>query len=133
MADAMTRCLSEGSPRAALAKLPSVTTDVLIEHPQMAALFQQALQGSASPGASLMRAWLDRLLTQGLETAQRAAGRRVDRAELAIQVVAMFNLTTGYFLSQRVLDGLGAGDLMDPKNLSRQKAMLDRIGRAVRP
>ena len=29
----------------ALASLPSIMTDLLLEHPQMAALFQQALQG----------------------------------------------------------------------------------------
>ena len=98
----------------ALALLPAVMTDLLLEHPQMSALFQQALHGDASPGQELMRGWLDRLLAQGVETARGAVDGPIDRADLAIQVVAMFNVTTGYFLSQRALDSLGAGDLADP-------------------
>ncbi len=131
MAAAMAAHMREARPRQALAKLPAVMTDLLLEHPQMAALFQQALQGEASPGQELMRGWLDRLLAQGVETVERSAAGPVDRAGLAIQVVAMFNVTTGYFLSQRALDSLGAGDLADPANVARQKALLGRIGRAV--
>lgn len=43
----------------------------------------------------------------------------------------MFNVTTGYFLAQKALDGLGVGDLADPANVARQKAVLDRIARAL--
>ena len=111
--------------------LPAVMTDLLLEHPRISALFQQALQGDASPGQALMRDWLDRLLALGVETARGSTPGPVDRAELAIQIIAMFNVTTGYFLSQRVLDSLGVGSLSDPANLARQKALLERIGGAL--
>ncbi|MEN8160782.1 MAG: helix-turn-helix domain-containing protein [Myxococcota bacterium] len=131
MAEAMRERMREARPRKALTMLPAVMTDLLLEHRQMSALFQQALQGDASPGQELMRGWLDRLLAQGVETARGAAAGPVDRAELALQIVAMFNVTTGYFLSQRALDSLGAGDLADPTNVARQKALLGRIARAI--
>ncbi len=131
LADAMTAAVDEAHSGAALEYLPAIITDRLLEHPQMAALFQQALQGEGSPGQALMREWLDRLLAQGLETARRNTTGPVDRDELAIGIVAMFNVTTGYFLSQRVLDSLGAGSLTDPANVARQKAMLERVGRAI--
>lgn len=131
MAAAMSGHRAAARPREALAKLPAVMTDLLLAHPQMAALFQQALQGEGSPGQQLMRDWLDRLFAQGVDTARASAGGRVDRAEAALQVLAMFNVTTGYFLAQRALDGLGVGDLADPENLARQKALLGRIGRAM--
>ncbi|MGH0034274.1 MAG: TetR/AcrR family transcriptional regulator [Myxococcota bacterium] len=131
MAEAMERHLRDARPRSALAMLPAVMTDLLLEHPKMAALFQQALQGDDSPGQALMRGWLDRLFAQGVETARASASGPVDRADLAIRIVAMFNVTTGYFLSQRALDGLGAGDLADPANVARQKAVLGRLARAI--
>ena len=131
LAGAMTESMRDARSRESLGRLPGVITDRLLEHPQMAALFQQALQGEGSPGQALMREWLDRLLAQGLDTARRQATGPVDRDELAIEIVAMFNMTTGYFLSQRVLDSLGAGSLTDPANVARQKAMLERVGRAI--
>ena len=131
MADAMAAAMTASGTGRALDRLPAIITDVLLEHPQMAALFQQALQGEGSPGQDLMRDWLDRLLAQGLDTARSGATRPVDRAELAIEIVAMFNVTTGYFLSQRVLDSLGTGRLTDPANVARQKALLERVSRAI--
>jgi AcrR family transcriptional regulator len=131
MAEAMRERMREARPRGALAMLPAVMTDLLLEHPRISALFQQALQGDASPGQALMRGWLDRLLGLGVETVRGSVVGPVDRAELALQVVAMFNVTTGYFLSQRALDSLGAGDLADPANVARQKALLGRIARAI--
>lgn len=131
MAQAMDESMRETRSDKHLQRLPSVITDLLLEHPQMAALFQQALQGEDSPGQDLMREWLGRLLVQGIDTARSSAKRPVDRAELAIEILAMFNVTTGYFLSQQVLDSLGVGDLADPANVARQKAVLDRIARAI--
>ncbi len=131
MATAMTARMSAARPRASSAELPAIMTDLLLEHPPMAALFQQALEGDGSPGEDLMREWLDRLLSLGVETMRGSTKGPVDRADLAIQVVAMFNVTTGYFRSQRVLDGLGAGDLTDPANIARQKKLLGRIARAI--
>ena len=54
-----------------------------------------------------------------------------DRDTLAINVIAMFNLTTGYFLSQRAFDSMAAGDLNSPANIARQKALLRRVIRAM--
>lgn len=131
MARAMTESMRGARDTKNLQKLPVVITELLLAHPQMAALFQQALQGDDSPGQDLMRVWLDRLFAQGLDTARSQTTRPIDRAELAIEIVALFNVTTGYFLSQRALDSLGAGDLADPANIARQKALLERVGRAI--
>ncbi len=131
MAAAMTEAMQTARSRNALAGLPSIMTDLLLEHPQMAALFQQALQGEGSPGQELMRAWLDRLIAQGIDTARSGAGRPLDRAQLAIEVIAMFNVTTGYFLSQRVFDSLDVGALDDDANVARQKALVERIAKAI--
>ena len=53
----------------------------------------------------------------------------VDRAELAIRIIAMFNVSTGYFLAQRAFESMAEGDLLDPANLERQKRLLARFAR----
>ena len=131
MADAMAASLASDDPGKARAGLPAVMTDLLLERPEMAALFQQALHGASSPGQELMRSWLDRLISQGIDTARSTTRRPVDRAELAIETLAMFHLTTGYFLSQPILDQLKVGSLSKPANVARQKALLQRVTRAI--
>ena len=52
-------------------------------------------------------------------------------AILAINLIAMFNLTTGYFLSQRAFDSLAGGDIKSPDNIARQKRLLRKVIRAI--
>ena len=100
-------------------------------HPALAALFQQALQGEArSVGARLVRRWLDRLFGQGLETISGLGLDGLEREDLALHVIMMFNVTTGYVLSQRALEAMGGGRVDDPKVLERQKKLLARIAMA---
>jgi len=119
---------------AALAELPAVMTDLLLAHPPMAALFQRALQGDAeAPGHRLVLAWLDRLFAQGVATLRAAGLADADRADLAIRTIAMFNLTTGFFLAERAYASMAPGRLLDPDNVERQKRLLARVVRALGP
>lgn len=115
--------------------LPSIMTDLLLDHPQISALFQQAIQGeSDSLGNQLVRNWLERLFKDGVmslsESGSLGEGDQ-DPAALAINVIAMLNLTTGYFLSQRAFDTMAEGDLQSPENIARQKRLLHRVMRAM--
>ena len=117
---------------AGYARLPEVMIDLLLAHPQMASLFQQALRGEPdSPGNRLLREWLDRLFTLGMDTLRDLGAEDVEPADMAIQVIALFNLTTGYFLSQRAFESMAEGEITDPVNLERQKKLLRRIQRAL--
>jgi AcrR family transcriptional regulator len=113
--------------------LPAQMTDLLLEHPQIAALFQQAMQGDRdSVGNRLVQGWLDTLFGQGLRSLQAfGPPEEFDRATLAINVIAMFNLTTGFFLSQRAFDSMAEGDLKSPDNIARQKQLLRKVIRAM--
>ena len=117
--------------------LPGLMTDIMLAHPQMPALFHQALLGdSETIGNRLVQDWLDRLFEQGMEKMEFAGESSAqDRASMAINVIAMFNLTAGYFLSQRAFDTLAGGDIKHPDNIARQKRLLHRVVRAmlVRP
>lgn len=118
--------------------LPAMMTDLLLDHPQMAALFHQTLQSdSSSVGHKMVSAWLERLFSQGMRsmeafgTSTEGTPGEQDRATQAINVIAMFNLTTGYFLSQRAFASLAGGNLKSPKNIARQKRLLHRVIRAM--
>ena len=135
MAEALGAHLSQASELRDYTDLPSLMTDLLLDHPQIAALFQQAMQGdSDSIGNRLVHKWLDRLFKEGLLSLGSPGSQdedEQDQAALAINVIAMFNLTTGYFLSQRAFDAMAEGDLQSPENIARQKRLLHRVMRAM--
>lgn len=132
MAEAMQAQVSHAKPTETQTTLAAVMTDILVEHPTMAALFQQALHGdAASTGNRLIQRWLDRLFEQAIETMRSIGIEKVDRADLVIQIIAMFNLTTGYFLSQGIFKMLVGGNITAPDNIARQKKLLDRIVRSA--
>lgn len=139
MAEALSRHMESASSLRQYTDLPAVMTDLLLEHPQMAALFNKAMQGdSSSVGNQLVYVWLERLFDQGMQsletfgdTAPPGAQNAQARATLAINLIAMFNLTTGYFLSQRAFASLAEGDLLDPENIARQKNLLHKVVRAM--
>jgi AcrR family transcriptional regulator len=121
--------------------LPAIITDLLLAHPKMASLFQRAMQGdSSSVGNKLLNSWLERLFSQGMKSLEEFGGITTsgnanrsaeNRATLALNVIAMFNLTTGYFLSQRAFASLAEGDLLEPENIARQKRLLHKVMRAM--
>lgn len=113
--------------------LPAMVTDLMLTQPESAALFQQALHGEAdSVGAQLMQKWLSDLFKQGLHSAGLLGASKVqDPANLAINVIALLNLVTGYFMSQRAFQAMVEGDLCDPESIARQKQLLHRVVRAM--
>ena len=132
MAEALSARLDEAGSLRDYADLPALMTDLLLAHPHMAALFQQALQGdSESLGVRLVQNWLTRLFRQGVRNMGELGATEQDPAALAINVIAMFNLTTGYFLSQRAFESIADGQLTDPANIAHQKALLHRVIRAM--
>ncbi len=141
MALALSEHMDSASNLREYTDLPAIITDLLLEHPQMAALFQRALQGdSNSVGNQLVIGWLEKLFNQGMGNLEAFGGIAVSgsgqpneqhRATLAINLIAMFNLTTGYFLSQRAFASLAEGELLDPENIARQKLLLHKVIRAM--
>jgi len=138
---ALSRHINHASTLREYTDLPAIITDILLEHPPMAVLFQRAMQGdSSSAGNQLVNTWLNKLLNQGMISLQAFDGittteteksNSQSRAALAIKLIAMFNLTTGYFLSQRAFTSLAQGDLLDPDNIARQKRLLHNVIRTM--
>lgn len=141
MAEALAKHMASAEDLRDYTELPAVMTDLLLAHPQMAALFQQAMQGDKdSLSNQLVGHWLDKLLQQGMDSLIDIGAPDPDgatnsesgsRDALAINLIAMFNLTTGYFLSQRAFDTLSNGELTAPENVARQKRLLHKVIRAM--
>jgi AcrR family transcriptional regulator len=141
MAEAMAQHMDTASSLREYTDLPAIMTDLLVEHPQMAALFQRAMQGeTSSVGNQLVYGWLEKLFDQGMNNLETFSGaaesttgnyNEQNRTTLAINLIAMFNLTTGYFLSQRAFASLAEGELLDPENIARQKNLLHKVIRAM--
>jgi AcrR family transcriptional regulator len=133
MAEALSAHLEQASGLRDYTDLPSVMTDLLLEHPQIAVLFQQAMQGNReSVGNQLVHDWLSKLFGQGIRSMKQLdpPGDQ-DQATLAINVIAVFNITTGYFLSQRAYETMAEGELLSPENIARQKQLLHKVIRAM--
>lgn len=133
LANAMADSVSQAGDIRDYTDLPALMTDLLWAHPEMAGLFQQALQGDAeSAGTRLMQRWLHALFKQGVDSLKVLGSLAdTDKATLAINVLAMFNLITGYFLSQRAFNMMADGSLNSAENVARQKALLRKVVRAM--
>lgn len=133
MAEALTEHLIQASDLRDYTDLPSLMTDLLLDHPQIAFLFQQAMQGDReSIGNQLVHNWLEQLFAQGVQSmTDFGVSGDQDPSSLAINVIAVFNLTTGYFLSQRAYETMAEGDLRSPENIARQKELLRKVIRAM--
>ena len=133
LANAMADSVSQAGDIRDYTDLPALMTVLLWAHPEMAGLFQQALQGDAeSAGTRLMQRWLHALFEQGVDSLKVLGSLAdTDKATLAINVLAMFNLTTGYFLSERAFNMMADGSLNSAENVARQKALLRKVVRAM--
>jgi len=138
LVELLARQIDEAAHLRDFTDMPSVMTDLLIDNPTTAPLLQQAVQGDEdSVGTRLVMAWLHRLFNEGTRTLQHLVspdtGNPVeqDRSALAINLIAISNLVTGYFLSQRAFAAMADGNLRDPDNIARQKQLLHKVIRAM--
>jgi AcrR family transcriptional regulator len=133
MAQAMEALFDNASSYKEYTDLPMVMTDLLVEHPAMASLFQQALQGDKTAVDNLLiNQWLERLFALGKKNLEVfGLNGELDAEDVAVHIIAMFNLITGYFLSQRVFESLAEGDIKSPENIARQKRLLGRVIRTM--
>lgn len=129
LVDTIVETVSAGITEADLVALPGRLTDLLSEHPAMPALFHRALSGSSSDsGEAVMERWLSQLFSQGENLwARFHAEKPIDRARITLRMVLMFNVVTGYFLSQKILDEASVGHVLDQVNLQEQKRLLGKI------
>lgn len=114
-------------------ELPGLLIDLLVKHPNLAPLLQRALREEAGlPGNTVMHRWLTRLFNEGIVAAAEVTEDiDLQRERMVINMLALFNVATGYFVSTPAFAQLDAGDPLDEENINRQKQLLHRIMRAM--
>jgi AcrR family transcriptional regulator len=130
---ALAERLSQAHSLPDFVELPGLLVDLLAERPHAAALLQRALREEAQlPGNEVLYRWLTELFNNGLDSAHLiAGGQPVQREALAVNLLAIFNIITGYFVSQPAFDALCAGDLYSEESIARHKQLLHRVIRAM--
>lgn len=135
IADTMDKLLSSPEEdRLAINDLPEVMFDLLSNSPRVALLLQQALTSShQSIAEGMVDQWLEQLLERGrliLEQAQ--PGHKLSQFEIALQLINLFNLCTGYFSAARLLERLSGENPLEHQQLQYQKQFLKQLSAFTR-
>lgn len=132
LADAIDELMErEATPRE-LHELPARLTDLLAMHPNVVALMHRSLLScEATPGRELMDDWLERLFRKGAALLEETSDSDADLQERALSMIAMFSLTTSYFLTQRIYARIAADDILSEESLARQKRLVTRVYRGL--
>ena len=114
-------------------ELPSLITDLLIERPHRAALLLQVLNSAEDTAITRQyRNWLETIFDSGVEgLGLLGLGVGLDRQALILNLIGILNITAGYVLSREQIKLMGGGEIIDPDNIARQKALLRKVIRAM--
>jgi len=114
-----------------LDELPTMMIDMLAKHPNVAALFQQALHSRHSVlDHELMAVWLQNLLIRGQTLVGSAGFNELDETESTPRLINLFNICTGYFAAAKLVEQLSGADPLSSPVLERQKSLVTNIVRA---
>lgn len=128
LADTMTNFSEEAGKLTDLHQLPAAMLQLLAQHPHMAALLQQALV--PQPGSkthAMVEAWLKDLIQSGRNVLKAIGQDNLCNEEVALRIITMFNITTGYFTSAPLFTQLTQGDILDQENIALQERILMQI------
>lgn len=87
-----------------LIELPAQVFAILVEHPSVALLFQQAMLAEKN-AQNPMKRWIDGFFKQAKQIVA-AMPDTVDQEMLALRIVALFNVCIGFFVSKDILEAL---------------------------
>lgn len=105
--------------------LPGLIGDLLAQHPNIPALFQQALMAPHdNPGHELVIRWLQQLM--GNATSLMTGAEKLDNASV-VHLIAMFNVATGYFTANTLIQALSGKSALDPSLLQQQRNLADDL------
>jgi len=116
----------KGDTGGAAVTLPGTMTMLLAERPHVMKLFQHAVLGEDDIGSQITKRWFDLFFKQGLSILKRQE-RNVSRREMSLKMLAIYNIVTSYFLSEKIFSRFKSGSIMDSKNLDIQKEIVENL------
>jgi AcrR family transcriptional regulator len=130
LADEMEATVRRPVREASFRTLTSRLIDVLAQHPNVSMLLVRSMLSPPSERDEIGMEWVGRLADYG-QRITRAADLEPDADDLALQIVAIFNLMFGYFWAAPLVRSLSRVDPLHPAMISRQKALLARFVTAL--
>lgn len=130
MAAAIGELADEAKGLLELQQLPVTILRLFARHPRMAPLLHQALQpGRGGSGEKIVHEWLSSLISSGRQLLMTASQEHLSDEEMALRIIAMFNVTTGYFISAPLFTQLTGKDALDEASLKLQERVLLQINK----
>jgi AcrR family transcriptional regulator len=113
-----------------LQRLPTTVLRLFARHPHMALLLHQALSpGGNRGGGNIVDAWLSELINGGRQLLSPVSQEHLSDDEIALRLIAMFNVTTGYFIAAPLYKQLTGKDALDEASLKLQEKILLQINK----
>lgn len=129
LADEMEATMQRPVSQASFLTLTDRLVDVLARHPNVSPLLVRSLLSPPSERDEIGLGWVNRLADYGRRIT-KAAEMEPSEHELALQIVAIFNLMFGYFWTTPLVSALAGADPLGAGMIARQKALLARFVRS---
>ena len=131
LADKLDLLIAQAEPSPSLDGLSSAMAQLLAQHPHIPALFQQALMQRGESDQQPMEDWLEALVDRARQLLSRSVCRHMSDEDLALRIVLLFNVVSGYFVAAPLLQHLAGREPEDPELLARQGALADLVFKTV--
>ena len=126
LADEMEAAIKHPPDTASFNTLTDRLTDVLAQHPNVSMLLIRSMLSAPSDRDEIGMAWVARLADYGRRIT-RAAEYETEGQDLALQIIAIFNLLFGYFWAAPLTRELSGIDPLSPAMIKLQKTLLSRF------
>lgn len=105
--------------------LPGLIGELLAQHPHIPVLFQQALMApTENPGHALVINWLQKLMRNA---AVLLPGATESDSMHVLHLIAMFNVASGYFTANALIQSLSGKNALDASLLQQQRKLADDL------
>jgi AcrR family transcriptional regulator len=126
LADEMEAEVQRPANEGSFHSLTSRLIDVMARHPNVAMLLVRSMLSTPSARDEIGLEWVKRLADYGRRISF-AAGHGMNPDDMALHIVAVFNVLFGYFWAAPLIGSLSSADPLDPDMVERQKELLARF------
>ncbi len=126
LADEMEATIDRPATETSFHQLTSKLIEVMVQHPRVPILLIRSMLSPPSARDEIGMDWVNRMTDYGRRITL-ASNRELPSTDMALHIVAVFNVMFGYFWAAPVLGQLSGVDPLDPEMVARQKAFLARF------
>ena len=126
LADEMEATIDRPTTDASFHQLTSRLIEIMVQHPRVPILLIRSMLSPPSARDEIGLEWVNRMTDYGRRITL-ASNLDIPTTDMALHIVAVFNMLFGYFWAAPVVGQLSGLDPLDPEMVARQKAFLARF------